>query len=300
MQEINAVDQHPLDATPKLARWAEQHASIRAMLITSTRAIPGASTDILSDYDVILVVEDIHPWVEDHAWLEDFGEVLVGYWDPIHPDRFFGIDVCGNVIQYADGLKIDFTLWPVKMLQQIVRSPALPKELEAGYKILVDKDHFTEGLLLPTGRGYIPGPPSIAEYQTLINDFLSDAPYVAKCLWRDELMPAKWCLDYDMKHIYLRQVLEWLVELDQNWSLPVGALGKGLKKRLPPEIWTDLEKTYTGANISENWKALLRTLKLFRMVAKTVGTTLGYQYPEELHQRVTQYVNRIRHMSPDG
>jgi hypothetical protein len=38
-------------------------------------------------------------------------------------------------------------------------------------------------------------------YQTLIQDFFSDAPYVAKCLWRDELLPAKWCLDYDMKYI---------------------------------------------------------------------------------------------------
>ena len=28
---------------------------------------------------------------------------------------------------------------------------------------------------------------------------------MAKCLWRDEIFPAKWCLDYDMKHVYLRR-----------------------------------------------------------------------------------------------
>lgn len=36
--------------------------------------------DILSDYDVILIVQDIHPFVTDRTWLNDFGDVLVVYW----------------------------------------------------------------------------------------------------------------------------------------------------------------------------------------------------------------------------
>lgn len=279
-----------------LIQWATTHDSIRAILLTSTRAIPGGMVDVMSDYDVILVVQDIHPFVADHSWLNTFGDVLVTYWDAIHPDPTFGIDICANVIQYSDGLKIDFTLWPIDLLQQIVAASVLLAELDAGYQVLLDKDQLTDRLHPPTGRAYVPKPPTLAEYQILINDFLSDAPYVAKCLWRHELMPAKWCLDYDMKHIYLRPVLEWRAEIDFDWSFPVGLLGKGLRRHLPPAIWTALEQTYVDAKIDDNWKALSRTIELFRQVSIQVGDYFGYAYPEQLHEGVSAYVEHIRQM----
>ena len=285
---------HPQDVIQRLIQWAEQRESIRAMLLTSTRAIPTASVDVFSDYDVVLVVKNIRPFFEDRSWLADFGEVLVVYCDPIYSDPDYGIEKFANVTQYADGLKIDFTLWPVELLQKILQAPALTAELDAGYRILIDKDHLTEGMQPPTYTAYIPVPPTEQVYQKTIEDFLSDPPYVAKCLLRDELLPAKWCLDYDMKHIFLRSMLEWRMELDHGWSMPTGALGKGLKKRLPPEIWSQLENTYAGADIAGNWEALFRTMALFRQVAIEVGEGLGYDYPHELDQRVTDYVKDMQ------
>jgi len=194
------------DLIPTLIQWSTARNTIRAVLLTSTRAIPGAPVDALSDYDVILIVSDIQPFTADRTWLQDFGDLLVVYWDPIHPDPVFSIEQCGNVTQYANGLKIDFTLWPVSLFQQILAAPELPAELDAGYRLLLDKDGLAATMRPPTGKAYIPTPPTLTTYQTLINDFLSDAPYVAKCLWRDELLPAKWCLDYDMKHIYVEHI----------------------------------------------------------------------------------------------
>ncbi|MBU2612068.1 MAG: aminoglycoside 6-adenylyltransferase, partial [Chloroflexi bacterium] len=162
------------------------------------------------------------------------------------------------------------------------------------YTILVDKDHLTDGMKPPTYTAYLPTPPTNDAYQSVATDFFSDAPYVAKCLWRDELMPAKWCLDYDMKHNFLRQMLEWRMECDHDWSAPTGALGKGLKKRLPPEIWSQLERTYVGASIADNWEALFRTIALFRQVAIAVADHLGYTYPHDLDQRVTAYVQHVQ------
>lgn len=284
------------DITSTLIAWATRRDSIRAMLLTSTRAVPNAPIDGLSDYDVILVVTDIQPFVTDRAWLGDFGEVLVVYWDPVYPDPEFGCERSGNVTQYASGLKIDFTLWPVTMLQQIIDRPGLPAELDAGYRILLDKDQLATQLRPPTGSAYIPQRPSLAVYQTLVNDFLSDAPYVAKCLWRDELLPAKWCLDYDMKHVYLRQLLEWRMAIDHNWAVPTGALGKGLKKRLPPAIWTQVEASFADGAIANNWQSLTRTMALFRQLAVEVGDQLGYAYPHDLHERVVAYVEQIKQL----
>lgn len=278
----------------KLIRWAERRGDIRAMLLTSTRAVPGAVVDELSDYDVVLIAEDIHPYFEERSWLDDFGEVLVVYWDPIYRDPEHDIEKTANVTQYIDGLKIDFTLWPLELLQRIVRAPALPAELDAGYRVLLDKDRLTEGMKLPTYRAYIPQRPTPEEYQTAINDFFSDAPYVAKCLLRGELLPAKWCLDYDMKHVYLRPMLEWYVEIEHDWSMPVGWLGKGLKKRLPAQIWSQLAAAYAGGTLAQNWEALFRTIDLYRQVAVRVGEALGYPYPHELDRRVTSFVKNMQ------
>lgn len=286
------------EARDTIIKWATKKPEIRAALLTSTRAVPNAHVDALSDYDVILIVEDIYPFVSHREWLNDFGEVLVVYWDAIYPDPTFGIDCCANVTQYSSGLKIDFTLWSVEFFQKIVAAPELPAEVDAGYQILLDKDGLTETMQPPSFKAYIPKPPTLLAYQTHVNDFLTDAPYVAKCLRRGELTPVKWALDYDMKHIYLRQMLEWYVGVNYNWSVPVGALGKGLKKRLSPEIWAALEETYANASPAENWLALAKTMELFRKIASEVGASLGYVYPNDLHERVLAYVEHIKGLEP--
>jgi aminoglycoside 6-adenylyltransferase len=99
-----------------------------------------------------------------------------------------------------------------------------------------------------------------------------------------------------MKHKYLRQMLEWRMEIDHGWSVKTGVLGKGLKKQLPPEIWAELESTYVGAGIEENWGALFNTIDLFRKVATQVGDDLGYEYPQHLHERVVDYLQRVKRM----
>ena len=57
----------------RLVRWADGKDLARAMLLTSTRARPRAPVDVLSDYDVGLVLEDIRRFFEPRFWLEDCG-----------------------------------------------------------------------------------------------------------------------------------------------------------------------------------------------------------------------------------
>lgn len=291
------VHHQPEEVIAKLLHWAQHQDTIRAVLMTSTRAVPNAPMVELSDYDIILFVDDIYPFHEDQKWLDYFGDVLVVYQDPIYPDQNFGLEQFGNVTQYTDGLKIDFTLCHVNLLHRIVEAPALPAELDAGYRILLDKDHLTDDLKQPAYTAYIPARPTAELYQRTVNDFFSDVPYAAKCLVRGELLPLKWCLDYDMKHVYLRPMLEWKVGIDTDWSVPVGSLGKGLKKKLPPVVWTQVESAYAGANVSDNWQALLATMSVFRQVAMDVGGRLGYGYPLELDQRVTAFVKEMQNRS---
>lgn len=139
------ITQPTRDIIPTLIQWATERNPIRAVLLTSTRAIPDAPVDALSDSDVILIAQDLHPFVAERTWLNDFGDVLVVYWDPIRLDPVFGIEQCGCVTQYADGLKIDFTLWPIALFQHIVAAPVLPAELDAGYRVLLDEGDKVAG-----------------------------------------------------------------------------------------------------------------------------------------------------------
>ena len=127
-----------------------------------------------------------------------------------------------------------------------------------------------------------------------MEEFFHEATYVAKHLWRDDLLPAKDNLDHAMKHRDLRTMLDWLVETEHDWALPVRAYGKGLKTMLPPAIWESLERTYVGAGINENWDALFATIALFRDVATTVAGRLGFGYPREMDERVIRYLEGVR------
>ena len=276
----------------RLIRWGDGEPLLRAAILTSSRAIPQAHTDAFSDYDVILVLTNIQTFFADRSWLDAFGSVLALYRDPLILDR--GFQRSAYVTQYEDGLKIDFNLWPVELLKHIVAEPQLPKEFDAGYQVLIDKDNLTTGLKSPTYRAYIPTPPTESEYQDKIESFFLDTTYVAKFLWRDDLMAAKYILDNSLKQDHLLPMFEWHIEIDHNWSLKPGPYGRGLKKRLRQDLWADLEQTYTGPELESNWTALFQTINLMRRVATEVGEALGFHYPDELEQRVRSYLERVK------
>jgi len=287
-------DNDKTETIESLIRWAEHQPLVRAMLLTSSHANPTALVDIFSDYDVILAVLDIHPFYENRTWLEAFGSVLALYRDPLEP--YLGFLKSAYVTQYENGLKIDFTLWPVGILQHIVATPQLPDEFDAGYLVLLDKDHLTTGLKPSTYKAYIPTPPTEIEYQDTVEVFFLEATYVTKYLWRDDMMAAKHILDQFMKQEHLRPMLEWHLEIDHQWSVKPGPYGRRLKKWLRSDLWTELEGTYTGADLETNWEAMFRTIALFRKVAIEVGDRLGYLYPHDLDRRVVAYLHKVKYL----
>lgn len=277
----------------RLVDWGNERDNVRAMLLTSTRAVPGGRVDALSDYDVILALRDIRPLAEDHRWIGDFGEVLVAYWDPVEVDAATGLATSGNVVQYNSALKIDVTLWPEAMVAAIARMPRLPAELDAGYRVLLDKDGLTRDLRAPSFAGYRPERPDEATYLTLVNDFFVGVPYVAKCLLRDEVLPAKWVLDYDMRYVYLLPMLTWRAACEHGWGISPGVNGKGLGKLLPADIRAALAQTYAGMDVDDNRQAMVRMVELFRRVGREVGASLGYVYPDDLDRRVMAHAERM-------
>ncbi|PWT71098.1 MAG: hypothetical protein C5B60_11370 [Chloroflexi bacterium] len=254
--------------------------------------------DPLSDYDLILVVNDVGPFAGDDAWLTAYGKPMVRWGDQ---GEEHDLATYFRGVIYQDGVKIDYGIWPVELLEYINAEARLPDELDMGYRVLLDKDQRTVGWKPPSFQAYILAQPTEAEYQALVEEFWWGTTYVAKSLWRDELVFAKWMLDQDLKLVTLMRLLEWRIELEHAWSVKPGIHGRGLKHLLSPSIWSQLASTYGSLDGEETWTALEHTVGLFRQVAADVGHALGYTYPQPVDDQVSAYLEAIRTMpsSPD-
>lgn len=95
------------DVLARLVAWGEEQPSIRALVLTSSRARADDSVDQLSDYDVIVAVSDVAPFIESDAWMSAYGRPLAR-WGDEHQD--YGITTYFRGVVYSDGVKVDFTI----------------------------------------------------------------------------------------------------------------------------------------------------------------------------------------------
>jgi aminoglycoside 6-adenylyltransferase len=283
------------DVVAKLVAWGTAHPLVRAMILTSSRTRPDGPVDLLSDYDLILAVSDVRPFAFDTAWVLAYDQPMVRWGDQ---SAMYDLVTYFRSVLYQNAVKIDYTIWPVEALDCITADLQLPDELDAGYRVLLDKDQRRTRWNAPSYRAYIPARPTGEEYKALVEEFWWVTTYVAKGLWRDDLAFTKWVLDQDLKMEALRRMLEWSIEIEHDWSVKPGALGRGLKQLLPVEIWSEFASTYVRLEREQTWEALDRLIVLFRTVALEVGAALGYTYPQQVDDQVRAYLDAIRQMPP--
>jgi aminoglycoside 6-adenylyltransferase len=279
------------DVLARLVAWGDADPTIRALILTSTRALPGGAADLLSDYDVIVAVRDAERFASDAPWAREYGEAMAGWGDE---SEVLGLPTLFRGVIHRNWVRIDYTIWPEALLRRVGTAEALPDDLDVGYRVLLDKDGATTAWPPPTYRAHIPTPPSQEEYDALVHEFWWDTTYVAKALWRGELFFAKFVFECEVKGVALRRMLEWRIEIDHGWSLKPGPYGRGLDRLLPRDVWAELGATYVGVDSDESWAALFRTTVLFRRVAVDVADALGLAYAQGDDVGVTAYLEAIR------
>jgi aminoglycoside 6-adenylyltransferase len=284
---VQTLDQ----VTDALVRWASEQGGIRALILTSSRANPGQA-DLLSDYDVILVVTDAASFGGRNGWQTGFGTPLVRWRDE---GSLHGVTTYFRLLVYEDGTRIDYTIWPSELLERVVQHQRLPDALDFGYRVLVDKDCLTKGLHPPTFTAFVPAKPTDKEYRALVEEFWLATTEAAKGLWRNELIFVKsFMFEHEIRLGVLTPLLGWLIEIEHDWSLPLRWTGRGLERLLPPDISSEVLSTYAAESIDENWDVLLRLVALFRKVATQVGASLGYSYPTELDDAMISYLHQVQ------
>lgn len=273
--------------------YAKNDERVRAVGLNGSRANPNVPKDIFQDFDIVYLVNNIRPFIEDRKWLDIFGERIMmqtpeemSLFPSALGERF------SYLMLFTDGNRIDLTLIPLEEKWKYCKEDKLTI-------ILLDKDNCLPEVSPPTDEDYCVKRPSAEFFTDCCNEFWWVSTYVAKGLWRKEILYA-----HDHLNTFLRpmliQMLEWKVGIEQDYSISIGKSGKYLENYLSEKEWRALLSTYASGSYGEVWSGLFTMVNLFRAAAEFVAGRLGFSYSKEEDEKVTAYLTLVNSLSPSA
>lgn len=271
----------------KIASWASQNEHVRAAVLTSSMAANAkAQTDAFSDFDVVVYTNSIDSFRSDE-WLSVFGEVLVRW--PQKPQSTFDENWLTRLVIFEDRMRIDFQITD--------KTNSIPADFDGGFEVLADKDGIIQSFPEPTYTSYLITKPTQEQFLECINDYFWDATYVAKYLRRNELFFAKYMFDSALRFEYFEKMIEWHIGSQNNWKVSTNKHGRYFTKYLDQDIWQEVQATFAGSDIDENWQAFLKMNQLFTKLAKELASRLDYQYPHEQETKILEYYKQSQYIA---
>ncbi len=271
---------------------AQNDERIRAVIMNGSRANPNAPADVFQDYDIVYVVTDIASFKADQHWIDHFGErIMMQLPDDMENPPPMDGDHYAYLTQFADGNRIDLSLFPVARVNELGR--------DSLSVLLLDKDGIIEPFPPPSDRDYLPKPPTAKAFADCCNEFWWVSTYVAKGLWREEITYAKAMLDHYVR-IKLMEMLAWQIGIKTEFKINPGKDGKYFKLYLEPEHWDHLMETYSDADYDHTWNTLEQMCQLFRISSRFVSEHFGFEYTHEDDDKVTAHLKHIRSLPKDA
>ena len=263
---------------------------IRAAWLEGSRANPNVPRDIFQDYDVVYIVEETRSFREDKQWIDRFGERLymqypednVNY--PSDPEHCYGW-----LMQFADGNRLDLHVYTWDYAR---------KEMEL-FIALVDKDGRLPARENRSDEIYWVRRPVQEQFSCTCNDFWWGLNNIAKGLWRKELPYVCDMLDFHLRPL-LRQLLEWKIGSEHNFSVSTGKCGKYMNRYLLPEVYERYLSTYSSANVPELWRAVWEMCRLFEETALEVSGRLCFAYQEQEAENSRKFLKRVQELPEDA
>ena len=263
---------------------------IRAAWLEGSRANPNVPRDIFQDYDVVYIVEETGSFREDKHWVDRFGERLymqypednVNY--PSDPEHCYGW-----LMQFEDGNRLDL---------HVCTWDYAEKEMEL-FIALVDKDGLLPARENRSDKIYWIRRPVQEQFSCTCNDFWWGLNNIAKGLWRKELPYVCDMLDFHLRPL-LRQLLEWKIGSEHDFSVSTGKCGKYMNRYLPPEVYERYLSTYSSANVPELWRAVWEMCHLFEETALDVSERLYFAYQGQEAESSRKFLKRVQELPEDA
>ena len=264
---------------------------VRAVIMNGSRVNPDAPRDPFQDYDIVYVVTDVDSFKAAPDWIDVFGERMILQ----RPDDMGdGPPAAGSyayLMQFADGNRIDLTLWPAANLAALGR--------DSLSVLLLDKDGLIEPFPPPHNGDYLPRPPTAKEFADCCNEFWWVMPYIAKGLWREELPYALFHRDVVVREQLVR-MLTWQIGVQTGFRVSPGKNGKYFSRLLPAEQWERYLQTYGPADAATTWDTVEEMCGLFRETAQVVAAQFDFAYPHGDDARVSAHLAHVRALPRDA
>jgi len=267
----------------KFVLWGKSSNKLQAALVFGSQARTEKYSDIYSDLDVIMIVNDHEYFLHSKEWLEHIGNVHVS---------FIENTIAGGKerrIIFDDALDVDFIILPISAINESEKINQILPMLSKGYRILIDKIGL-EQVLTPTLEHsthykFL----SNDEFLNLVNDFWFHSVWTTKKLLRGELWVAKSCLDNYMKQKLL-SIIELHARVINETDYNTWHDGRFLDEWADKSITCKLPHTFAHYNRKDIENALLATMNLFRTIALEVAKKANYEYPNKSDEYTTAWV----------
>lgn len=269
---------------------AERDSRVRAVYMNGSRTNPNVAKDAFRDYDVVYVVTETMPYIENPNWISVFGEVAIVQ----EPDR--NDLVCGAAMDFSrsftwltlfsDGNRIDLHIETVDAMRETYGCDTLTVPL-------LDKDGLLPELPPASDAGYTIPKPSEEHYHAAANEFWWCLNNVAKGIVREQLPYTMWMYESVVRPA-LARMTEWYIGMRHGFQVTTGAHGKYSQKYLPESLYAMYVKTYAGGNYTDIWNAVFTACTLFGILARKVASGLGYTYCEREEEGTLSYLRGMR------
>jgi aminoglycoside 6-adenylyltransferase len=260
---------------------------IRAVLLNGSRANPNIKKDRFQDFDIAYIVNEIETFLNDHTWIDIFGETLILQ---MPDDMTFGEEKSENaafhyLMLFKDKNRIDLTMFPLDKFENEFEQDSLTI-------LLLDKDSLFSNLPASGDVDYHIERPTEKMFSDCCNEFWWTCTNVAKGLWRQEIIYAKEMLEIPVRKMFLK-VIEWYIGIETDFSVSFGKSGKNMQAYLSPVLYSKVLLTYPDANSENIWKSLFIMADIFSELANKISGNLCLEYNSTEDHNVTEYLKSI-------
>lgn len=272
---------------------AQADSRILAVYMNGSRTNPNVAKDIFQDYDIVYVVSETAPFIEDKHWIERFGTILYMQYPDESPDYESDKEnLYGWLMQFDDGNRIDLHVESVPHAIAHIGDDRL-------CRILLDKQQLLPHIPEATDADYYVTKPSEAQFQACCNEFWWCTNNLAKGLWRCEMPYVQDMANFVVRK-QLEQMLSWKAGIIGNFQISVGKSGKYLYRWIGDTEYACYLDTWFGNSPAYAWDAVLRMCGLFERTSLYVAEKLSYTYLAEEGRAAMSFLEHVRLLPKDA
>lgn len=272
---------------------ADRDDRIIAAYMNGSRTNENITKDIFQDYDIVYVVKETKSFIDDKAWIDNFGEILYMQYPDEHPDypgdkeNFYGW-----LMQFRDGNRIDLHIETLRHALENIHKDRL-------CKVLLDKEDRFGDVAAASDVQYHIKRPSEAQFAACCNEFWWCTNNLAKGLWREEITYVHDMADFIVRK-QLEKMLVWKIGVLTDYGVSVGKSAKYMKNWLEPDEYAAYLGTYFDGSTVNAWEAVLTMCALFSKTAVWVAKHLNFAYNRKEADAAMSFLEHVRVLPEDA